>query len=78
MKRKFRQPFRSGGPKSKSLQFVIPSYIVKQHGIDESTGFIVEHDDRRIILSYANVEKRNHPTVGFGVENSSQHAGSSI
>lgn len=55
MRRKFLRPFRCGGPGSNSWQIVIPSQIVKQYGIDESTGFIIEHDDKRITLSYANV-----------------------
>jgi hypothetical protein len=56
MRVKYCKPFKTGGPSSNSWQIVIPSHIVKQYGIDESTGFIVEHDDHKIVLSYANVE----------------------
>ena len=56
--KKYCQPRKTGGADSKSWQVVIPSYIVKHFGIDESTGFIVEHDDNRIIFSLANLEKR--------------------
>ncbi len=49
-------PFKSGGCGSKSWQIVIPAPIVKKYHINESTYFIVDHNDNGIILSYANVE----------------------
>lgn len=58
MKIKYCQPHKTGGSDSKSWEVGIPSYIVKHFGIDESTGFIVEHDEDRIIYSLANLEKR--------------------
>jgi hypothetical protein len=67
VKIKYCQPHKTGGPDSKSWEVGIPSYIVKDLGIDETTGFIVEHDDNRIIFSLVKLEKRNSP-VGFGVE----------
>ena len=65
------KPFRSHGRNSRSWQIVIPAPIVKEHQINESTIFIVDHNDHGITLSYANVEYKNHP-VSFALENSSR------
>jgi hypothetical protein len=62
------QPFRGGGPSSKYWVLHIPSPIVKEYGINETTNFLVEYGDYGITLYYANIEPKMG-NVGLGLEN---------
>lgn len=72
MKRKLiTSPFRSGGKPSNYWELHIPSPIVKEYGINESTNFLVEYGAYGITFYYANIERKIGST-GLGIDNFGQ------
>ena len=65
------RPYRCGGPSSNYWEFHIPSHIVKEYGINETTNFLIEYGDYGITLYYANIERKIGST-DLGLDNLGQ------
>lgn len=64
-------PFRSRGSSSDSWELHIPSRIVRQYGINETTNFLIEYGDYGITLFYAKIERKIGST-DLGIDNFGQ------
>jgi hypothetical protein len=65
------RPHRTGGPSSLYWEFYIPSTIVKEYGINETTNFLIEYGDYGITFYYANIE-RKMGCIDLGLDNFGQ------
>ncbi len=65
------RPYRCGGPSSNYWELHIPSHIVKEYGINETTNFLVEYGDYGITLYYAKIERKTG-CMDLGVKNFGQ------
>lgn len=65
------RPHRTGGPSTRSWEFRIPSTIIKEYGINETTNFLIEYGEYGITFYYANIERKIGST-DLGLENFGQ------